>query len=106
MKSDHFLADTPHAQGGDKKVAAAIGIDEGRLHRLNFRGQPQDPSVEDIENMRICKRFWVALMLHDIIQEVLPCLFQPCVANATMHACASNTCQDLLLTSAFPCVGT
>lgn len=74
MESDTCLApgDTPHAaQGGDKKVAAAIGIDEGRLHRLNFRGQPKDPSVEDIENMRICKRFWVALMLHDIIQEVL-----------------------------------
>ena len=57
-------------QDGDKRVASLVGISQGYLQKLNLGGVSRSVSESEAENMRVCKRFFTALMLNDIIQEV------------------------------------
>lgn len=72
-----------YVQGGDRRVAELIGINKAHLQKLITGGQRRSVSDSEKENMRVCKRFWVALILNDIIQEVpstlafSPFLFYP-----------------------------
>ncbi len=57
-------------QGGDQKVAELVGVSQAYLLKLVQSGQRRHVSESDAEKERICKRFFMALMLNDVIQEV------------------------------------
>ncbi|DBA82952.1 TPA: hypothetical protein ACH3X1_006731 [Trebouxia sp. C0004] len=57
-------------KGGDQKVAELVGVSQAYLLKLVQSGQRRHVSESDAEKERICKRFLMALMLNDVIQEV------------------------------------
>ena len=57
-------------QKGDRNVAELVGVNQAHLQKLVQSGQRRNVSDADIEKERICKRFFMALMLNDVIQEV------------------------------------
>ena len=57
-------------QTGDLRVAELVGVNQAHLQKLVQSGQRRHVSESDAEKERICKRFFMALMLNDIIQEV------------------------------------
>ena len=57
-------------QKADRKVAERVGVNQAHLLKLVQSGQRRNMSEADMEKERICKRFFMALMLNDIIQEV------------------------------------
>ena len=59
-------------QGPQEKVARLVGVKIGWLQDKANYGGPVQPKDED--TARICTRFYAALVLNDLIQEVLPCL--------------------------------
>lgn len=65
-------------QKADLKVAERVGVSRGHLQRLVQSGKRRNPNEADIEKERICKRFFMALMLNDVIQEVPTSAFFPC----------------------------
>lgn len=67
-------------QGGDRRVAELVGVNQAHLQKLITGGQRRSVSESEAENIRVCKRFWMALILNDIIQEVTcSCIFSDCL---------------------------
>ncbi len=58
-------------QGGELKVAELVGVNQAHLQKLVQSGQRRHISEAEAEKERICKRFFMTLMLNDVIQEVL-----------------------------------
>ena len=75
-------------QNADLRVAERVGVSRGHLQRLVQSGKRRNMSEADVEKERICKRFFMALMLNDVIQEVSDynCLF-PRFYNVTNCVC-------------------
>lgn len=74
-------------QKADLKVAERVGVSRGHLQRLVQSGKRRNPSEADIEKERICKRFFMALMLNDVIQEVATAAFSPKFCNIPATCC-------------------
>ncbi len=51
-------------------MAELVGVSQAYLLKLVQSGQRRHVSESDAEKERICKRFFMALMLNDVIQEV------------------------------------
>jgi len=54
----------------DAQGAELVGVSQAYLLKLVQSGQRRHVSESDGEKERICKRFFMALMLNDVIQEV------------------------------------
>ncbi len=52
-------------------MAELVGVSQAYLLKLVQSGQRRHVSESDGEKERICKRFFMALMLNDVIQEVI-----------------------------------
>ena len=57
-------------QKADHKVADRVGVSQAHLLKLVQNGQRRHVTDSDLEKERICRRFFMALMLNDVIQEV------------------------------------
>lgn len=51
-------------------MAELVGVSPAYLQKLVQSGHRRHASEADLEKERICKRFFMALMLNDVIQEV------------------------------------
>ena len=81
-------------QGGDVKVAELVGVNQAHLQKLVQRGQGRHTSESDVEKERICKRFFMALLLNDVIQEV--CIV-PMQSQKTHHVMFLFVCLVLCM---------
>ena len=70
-------------QKADRRVAELVGVNQAHLQKLVQSGPRRNVSEADLEKERICKRFFMALMLNDVIQEV-PCAVLPVFAFAAV----------------------
>lgn len=61
-------------QGVQAEVRGAVGVGEamGWLQQRARRGPSAVPSPEDVEKERTCRRFYAALILKELIDEVRP----------------------------------
>ena len=80
-------------QKADRKVAERVGVNQAHLLKLVQSGQRRNMSEADLEKERICMRFFMALMLNDVIQEV--CMED--TISALGHSCVSLLCFDFCL---------
>lgn len=69
------LAVLANLQGVQAEVRSAVGVGEamGWLQQRARRGPSAVPSASDIDKERTCRRFYAALILKDLIDEVSFC---------------------------------
>ena len=74
-------------------MAELVGVSQAYLLKLVQSGQRRHVSESDAEKERICKRFFMALMLNDVIQEVTS------TVNNCHHTPKPNCCIATFLLS-------